>query len=84
MLAVSDQPVIGMVRDFFDGAIYVSRRDGSIWKHDATGAGVPFQSTKHPARIAIAPDGWLYALEVPPPFADVMPTITRWLLPTTR
>lgn len=84
VLAVSDQPVIGMVRDFFDGAIYVSRRDGSIWKYDATGAGAPFQSTKHPARIAIAPDGWLYALEVPPPFADVMPTITRWLLPTTR
>lgn len=84
LFATSDQPVIGMVRDFFDGATYVARRDASIWRYDAAGAGAPFQTAAHPARLSIAPDGHLYALEVPPPFANVTPTIARWALPKTR
>ena len=84
--AMSSSPVTGLTRDFFDGSVYVARRDGSILRYDATGNGTAFQTTTttNPARIAIAPDGWLYALEIPPPFADAMPTVERWQLPTTR
>ncbi len=80
----SDQPVTGMVRDFFDGSLYVARRDGAIWRYDAAGAGAPLYSVANPARISIAPDGHLYALEIPAPFADVTPTIERWQLPAAR
>ncbi|MBI4951326.1 MAG: hypothetical protein HY908_04785 [Myxococcales bacterium] len=82
--ASSASPVTGLVRDFFDGSTYVARRDGAIWRYDTTGLGAPFQSAASPARIAIAQNGWLYALEIPPPFADVTPTVERWQLPTTR
>jgi hypothetical protein len=84
--ATSSNPVTGLTRDFFDGSVYVARRDGSILRYDAAGNGTPFQTTtsKNPARIAIAPDGFLYALEIPPPFADATPTVERWQLPTTR
>jgi hypothetical protein len=84
LFATSDSPVTALVRDFFDGAVYVARRDGAIWKYDAAGQGAAFQTAANPARIAIAPDGYLYALEIPPPFADVTPTIARWQLPSTR
>ncbi len=80
----SDQPVTGMVRDFFDGSIYVARRDGSVLMIDDGGAATAFQTTTDPARLAIAPDGWLYALEIPPPFADQTPRVSRWQLPQTR
>jgi hypothetical protein len=82
--AASDQPVTSLVRDFFDGHVYVARRDGSIWRYDAAGVGAVFQTAPNPARIAIAPDGYLYALEIPPPFADATPTIERWQLPASR
>jgi hypothetical protein len=80
----SDNPVTGMVRDFFDGSVYVARRDGAIYRYDAAGKGAAWQMAANPARVAIAPDGYLYALEIPPPFADVTPTIERWQLPATR
>jgi hypothetical protein len=80
----SDNPVVGMVRDFFDGSVYVSRRDDTIWKYDAAGTGALFQTAKNPARISIAPDGYLYGLEIPPPFGDQTPTVARWQLPLTR
>ncbi|APR82415.1 Hypothetical protein A7982_07764 [Minicystis rosea] len=82
--ATSDSPITGMVRDFFDGAVYLARRDGQIWKYDEKGKGAVWQSAANPARIAIAPNGWLYALEIPPPYYDHDPTIERWQLPTTR
>ena len=82
--ATSDSPVTGLVRDFFDGSTYVARRDGAIWKYEAGGVGAPFQTAANPARIAIAQNGWLYALEIPPPFGDVTPTVERWQLPATR
>jgi hypothetical protein len=84
VLATSDAPVTGLVRDFFDGSIYVARRDGAIWRYDSAGQGSVFQTAKNPARIAIAPNGWLYAVEVPPPFGDVTPTVERWQLPAMR
>ncbi len=80
----SDNPVVGMVRDFFDGSVYVSRRDSAIWKYDSAAKGVLFQTAKNPARISIAPDGWLYGLEISPPFADQTPTVARWQLPLMR
>jgi hypothetical protein len=73
-----------VVRDFFDGTVYVSRRDNAIWKYDSAGKGTSFQTAKNPARISIAPDGWLYGLEIPPPFVDQTPTVARWQLPLTR
>jgi hypothetical protein len=82
--ATSSCPVTGLTRDFFDGSVYVACRDETIWRYDATGKGATFKTAANPSRIAIAPDGWLYALEIPPPFADVTPTVERWQLPTTR
>lgn len=82
--AMSDSPVTALVRDFFDGNVYVARRDGNVYRYSATGAGAPFQMLANPARISIAPDGYLYALEIPPPFADQTPTVERFALPTTR
>ncbi|MBM4375689.1 MAG: hypothetical protein FJ095_11440 [Deltaproteobacteria bacterium] len=82
--ATSTSPVLGMVRDVFDGSIYVSRRDGAIWRYDANGVGAAWQTTVNPSRLAIAGDGYLYALAVPPPFYDHTPAIARWQLPTTR
>ena len=81
---MSTSPVTGIVRDFFDGSVYVARRDGAIWKYDENGKGAAFQSAANPARITVAPNGYLYAIEIPPPFADVPPTIERWALPTVR
>lgn len=81
---LSDQPVTGLVRDFFDGTVYVARSDGSILRYAEDGASAPFQSAPGAARISIAPDGFLYALVVPPPFADHMPTLVRFELPDTR
>lgn len=80
----SDSPVTGMVRDFFDGAVYVARRDSTILRYAEDGTGAPFQTTASPARISIAPNGWLYAIEIPPPFYDHKPTFQRWQLPTVR
>src|SRR4029078_9728598 len=37
--ATSDQPVTGLVRDFFDGAVYVARLDNAIWRYTAEGTG---------------------------------------------
>jgi hypothetical protein len=82
--ATSDQPVTGMVRDFFDGSVYVARRDGAIWAYDGAGNGALYQTAANPSRIAVAPNGWLYALQVSPPFADQTPTVARWQLPVTR
>ena len=82
--AMSDQPVTGMVRDFFDGHVYVARRDGSILRYSSDGMGEPFQSVKGASRISIAPDGFLYALEIPAPFADIVPTVVRFELPSMR
>lgn len=82
--ATSDKPVTGMVRDFFDGRVYVARRDGSIQRYSSDGTSEPFQTVNGASRISIAPDGFLYALEIPAPFADVVPTIVRFPLPDTR
>jgi hypothetical protein len=82
--ATSSSPVTSVTRDFFDGSTYVARKDNGIWRYDAAGNGALFQTAKNPSRIAISPDGWLYALEIPSPFADVTPTIERWQLPQTR
>jgi hypothetical protein len=82
--ATSAEPVTGLVRDFFDGAVYVARKDKGIWKYDEKGQGALFETAKNPARISIAPDGFLYALELTPPFADTTPTVARFALPLTR
>jgi hypothetical protein len=83
--AISDQFVIGMVRDFFDGSVYVARRDGTILRYGSEGGvGQPFQTVNGASRISVAPDGYLYALEIPAPFADQTPTIVRFQLPDTR
>lgn len=84
LFAISEQPVTGMVRDFFDGATYVARRDGGVYRYDAAGVGELFQTAQNAARISIAPNGYLYALSIPPPFADVTPSIERWQLPAAR
>ncbi len=81
---MSDQPVTGMVRDFFDGSVYVARRDGSILRYSSAGVAEPFQSVKGASRISVAPDGFLYALEIPAPYADIVPTVVRFQLPDTR
>lgn len=81
---MSSSPVVGMVRDLFDGTVYLARRDHEIWKYSADGKGAKWQTTANPARISSAPDGYLYALEIPPPFADHTPTIARWQLPAVR
>jgi hypothetical protein len=80
----SDQPVTGMVRDFFDGSVYVARRDGTILHYDGDGASAAFESTAGAARISIAPDGYLYALVIPAPYYDHVPTVVRFKLPDTR
>ncbi|MEO7328359.1 MAG: hypothetical protein ABI193_07265 [Minicystis sp.] len=82
--ATSEQPVTGLVRDFFDGAIYVARSDKALFKYDEAGKGALFQTTVGPARISIAPDGFLYALELKANFADTTPTVARFPLPLTR
>lgn len=82
--ALSSSPVVGMVRDIFDGAVYVARRDGAVFRYDSEGVGAAWQTTKNPARLAIAGDGWLYALEIPAPYYDHAPAISRWQLPVTR
>jgi hypothetical protein len=82
--ATSSSPVMGMIRDFFDGSVYIARRDQEIWKYDADGKGAKWQTAANPARISIAPDGYLYALEIVPTFANQTPTIARWQLPTMR
>jgi hypothetical protein len=84
MWATSSCPVTAVTRDFFDGTVYVACRDNSIWRYDSNGKGAVFQTATNPSRIAIAPDGYLYALEIPPPFADVTPTVERWQLPAMR
>lgn len=82
--AASDQPVTGMIRDFFDGSVYIARFDGSILKYDEKGMSTAFQTSKYPARLSIAPNGWLYALASPPPYYDHKPIVERWELPKTR
>ncbi|MFO0611235.1 MAG: hypothetical protein U0414_01510 [Polyangiaceae bacterium] len=84
LFATTAAPVVGMVRDFFDGTVYVALRDGSIFAYDESGTGALYQTTPGPARITIAPDGYLYGLVLTPPFADTTPTVTRWELPKTR
>jgi hypothetical protein len=82
--ATSDQPVTGMVRDFFDGSVYLARRDGTILRYSSAGVGEPFQMVNGASRISVAPDGFLYALEIPAPYADVVPTVVRFQLPDMR
>jgi hypothetical protein len=82
--ATSDSPVTGLVRDSFDGSVYVARKDGSIWKYSEDGQGAPEQTAEGPSRLTIAPDGYLYAIQLGPSFADSSPTFARWELPKTR
>lgn len=82
--AMSDAPVTGMVRDFFDGTVYVARGDSGIWKYDANGKGALWQTATNPSRVAIAPDGYLYAISIPAPFYDHTPSLARWQLPAMR
>ncbi len=82
--ATSDSPVTGMVRDFFDGSVYVARRDLTIVRYDAAGVSEPFQTTTYAARVTIAPDGYLYVLEIPANYADKTPIVTRHALPLMR
>lgn len=82
--ATSDSPVTGLVRDLFDGSVYVARIDKSILRYDAAGAATPYQTSQYPARLSIAPNGYLYAIGRPPPYYDHMPVIERWELPKTR
>lgn len=82
--AMSDQPVTGMVRDFFDGHVYIARRDGTILRYSSNGVGEPFQTVNGASRISIAPDGFLYALQIPAPYYDHVPTVVRFQLPDTR
>lgn len=82
--ATSDSPVTGLVRDFFDGSVYVARQDGGIWKYAEDGQGALAWTAKGPSRLAIAPDGYLYAINLGPQFADASPTFERWELPKTR
>lgn len=84
LFATSDKPVVGMVRDFFDGSVYVARSDGTIFVYDDAGVGALYQTAAQATRIAIAPDGYLYGLVLTPPYADTTPTVTRWQLPTMR
>lgn len=83
VFAVSDTPVTGMVRDFFEGSVYVARKNGQIWKYDKDGFGVLEWVGKGYPRLSIAPDGYLYAIEIPPGIADVTPQVERWQLPAT-
>lgn len=80
----SSSPVTSVVRDLFDGSVYVARADLTVWRYDASGSGASFQTIANPARLAVGPDGWLYAVEIPSPFHDHQPLIERWQLPTTR
>jgi hypothetical protein len=82
--STSDAPVTGLVRDLFDGSVYVARFDGSIFRYDAAGAPSPYQTAKYPSRLSIAPNGWLYAIGRPPPYYDHKPIVERWELPKTR
>ena len=81
---LSGNPVTGLVRDFVDGSVYIATFGGEILKYDALGSPELFATAKHPARISIAPNGFLYAIERPPPYYDHMPVIERWELPKTR
>lgn len=82
--ATSDSPVTGMIRDFFDGSVYVARKDGGIWKYDGAGTGALSWTAKGTARLTIAPDGYLYAIDLPASIADGTPTFERWELPAMR
>lgn len=82
--AVSDSPVTGLVRDTFDGSVYVARADAAIWRYDEHGQGAPFAAAQSRSRLSIAPDGHLYAIHIPSPVADANPTFERWELPKTR
>lgn len=79
-----DSPVTGIVRDFFDGAVYVARADSTIWKHTEDGTGEQAWTTNGPARLALSPDGHLHTLELTAPVSDIKPVFARWQLPTTR
>ncbi|MFO0593636.1 MAG: hypothetical protein U0441_39205 [Polyangiaceae bacterium] len=82
--ATSDSPVTGLTRDFFDGSVYVARKDTQVWRYDGKGTGALAWTAKGPARLAIAPDGYLYAIDIPPAIADATPTFERWELPKNR
>lgn len=84
VFATSDQPVTGMIRDFFDGSVYVARRDSQIWKYAADGSGALAWTAKGSPRLSIAPDGYLYAIEIPAKIADATAEIERWQLPLTK
>jgi hypothetical protein len=84
VFATSDQPVTGMIRDFFDGSVYVARKDGQIWKYSEDGTGALAWVAKNLPRLSIAPDGYLYAIEIPNAVANQTPPIERWQLPLTR
>lgn len=84
LFTTSDQPVTGMIRDFFDGTVYIARQDGQIWKYTEDGAGELAWTAKNRPRLSIAPDGYLYAIEIALPVADVQPPIERWQLPLTK
>jgi hypothetical protein len=81
----SSKPVTGLVRDFFDGSVYVGRNDDEIWKYDAAGTGALFQTAANRPRLTVAPDGYLYAVEIPAVVVGgPAHTVARWALPTTR
>jgi hypothetical protein len=82
--ATSDQPVTGVVRDFFDGTVYVARNDGTVWRYDDQGTGALWQTLPDRARLTLAPDGYLYALEIPQNVVAGLPVIERFPLPLTR
>lgn len=78
---VSSSAVTSVVRDFFEGSIYVARADNTLWKYNDNGVGSEWNKTTRPARLSIAPDGKLYALEI---VLLGLPTIVSFPLPTKR
>lgn len=84
VFTTSDEAVTGMVRDFFEGSVYVARRDGQIWKYSEDGKGTLAWTAQNHPRLSIAPDGYLYAIGITDAVADVAPTLERWQLPTTK
>ena len=63
LFAETEAEIIGIVRDPFDGKVYVSMNDGNIDVYDGTGERLDnFASPGIDGRISYAPDGQLYFL----------------------
>jgi len=86
--ATSDLLVTSLVRDLFDGSIYVAQNGPNnvpnsstnpILKYDEKGASTLFQMSANPARLSIAPNGWLYAVGYVK--ASAQSSVERWQLP---